>query len=250
VFDGVRRVLAGDGTLWLNVGDCYASAWPAPNTRRNIIGNPMTGGKRGPQRQAKLGFGCKEKDLMMMPARLAIALQAAGWWVRSDIVWSKPNPMPESVTDRPTKAHEYVFLLSKGPRYFYDADAIAEPAIKGAAGSSFVEGKTGLSGMGRVSEAEREERDTRNARSVWTIASQPFAGAHFATMPPKLAERCILAGSRIGDEVLDPFLGSGTVGMVAEALGRRWFGVELQPDYEKLIKQRTAQVGLFGRTGS
>jgi len=165
----------------------------------------------------------KAKDLVSIPQLVAFALQADGWYLRQDVIWHKPGPMPESVTDRCTKAHEYVFLLAKSERYFYDADAISE-------------------------EATWREADRRNARSVWTIASQAYDGAHVAAMPPALAERCILASTRTGDEVLDPFLGSGTVGMVAERNGRRWFGCELNPDYEVLIKQRTAQVGLFGRT--
>jgi len=188
-----------------------------------------------------------------IPQLVAFALQADGWYLRQDVIWHKPGPMPESVTDRCTKAHEYVFLLAKSERYFYDADAISEEATgrepgnvshKGAA--AYTEGdehhrtKAGLVEIGA--------RDKRNARSVWTIATQPYPGSHFATMPPSLAERCILASTRTGDEVLDPFLGSGTVGMVAERNGRRWFGCELNPDYEVLIKQRTAQVGLFGRT--
>lgn len=250
VFREVRRVLADDGTLWLNIGDSYAGGTLGRNDAGRDIGgrggNREGSGNPGSQGARDAIDGVPPKNLVGIPWRLAFALQADGWYLRSDIIWSKPNPMPESVTDRPTKAHEYVFLLSKSARYFYDAAAVAEQAVKGAAGSSFAEGKTGANGMGRVGEALREDSDTRNARTVWTIASQPFAGAHFATMPPALAERCILAGSAIGDEVIDPFLGSGTTGMVAERNGRRWFGVELQPDYEPIIRQRTAQVGLFG----
>lgn len=241
VFREVRRTLTDDGTCWINIGDSYVANKGMGNTGRHNDGDAWGG-----DGVDKRGCGLKPKDLVGIPWRLAFALQADGWYLRSDIIWAKPNPMPESVTDRPTKAHEYVFLLSKSARYFYDAAAVAEQAVKGAAGSSFAEGKTGANGMGRVGEALREDSDTRNARTVWTIASQPFAGAHFATMPPALAERCILAGSQIGDEVIDPFLGSGTTGMVAERNGRRWFGVELQPDYEPIIRQRTAQVGLFG----
>lgn len=254
VFREVRRTLTDDGTCWINIGDSYASGGTGGASPSSTLsgggGRYRTGSKLEAAHNAgavsrAVPNGLKPKDLAGIPWRLAFALQADGWYLRSDIIWAKPNPMPESVTDRPTKAHEYVFLLSKSARYFYDADAIADPTIKGAAGSTFTGGKTGTNGMGRVSEALREERDTRNARSVWTIASQPFDGAHFATMPPTLAERCILAGSKIGDEVIDPFLGSGTTGMVAERNGRRWFGVELNPNYEPIIRQRTAQIGLL-----
>ena len=179
---------------------------------------------------------------------LAFALRADGWYLRSDIIWAKPNPMPESVTDRPTKAHEYVFLLSKSSSYFYDSAAIAEQSTIQVGKSRFadktigvMQGGVATSTLGRTGSPD----GTRNARTVWTIASQPFGGAHFATMPPTLAERCILAGSKIGDEVIDPFLGSGTTGMVAERNGRRWFGVELNPNYEPIIRQRTAQIGLL-----
>lgn len=250
VFREVRRTLTDDGTCWINIGDSYANGEVGRKGNGKREADPVERQMRDAQRpraerRIALNTGVPPKNLIGIPWRLAFALQADGWYLRSDIIWAKPNPMPESVTDRPTKAHEYVFLLSKSARYFYDADAIADPTIKGAAGSTFTGGKTGTNGMGRVSEALREERDTRNARSVWTIASQPFDGAHFATMPPTLAERCILAGSKIGDEVIDPFLGSGTTGMVAECNGRRWFGVELNPNYEPIIRQRTAQIGLL-----
>ena len=184
----VWRVLRDDGTLFLNLGDSYASGWAV--SRQSKIGQ---GAPTLAERQNRLGDGLKEKDLMGIPWRVAFALQDAGWYLRSDIIWAKPNPMPESVSDRTTKSHEYVFMLSKAPRYFYDAAAIAEPS-GGANGSSFTseydrETKPGL-GMG-----ERKEAATRNARSVWNIATTPYSGAHFATMPPELARRCILAGS-------------------------------------------------------
>ena len=251
VFREVRRTLTDDGTCWINIGDSYSDGGTGVNGRqRNTPNGNSTGSQDAKAPRGVLPVrsdGCKPKDLVGIPWRLAFALQADGWYLRSDIIWAKPNPMPESVTDRPTKAHEYVFLLSKSARYFYDAAAIEEIAVKGAAGSGFTDGKTADAKIGRVGQGPRAEDDgKRNARTVWTIASQPFAGAHFATMPPALAERCILAGSQIGDEVIDPFLGSGTTGMVAERNGRRWFGVELQPDYEPIIRQRTAQVGLFG----
>jgi len=232
VFREVRRVLRDDGTLWLNLGDTYAGGggfspdapsnvarsegkqWGALNPAKMDRHNAKVksaGGKRIP-------CGLKPKDLIGIPWRVAFALQADGWWLRQDIVWSKPSVMPETVTDRCTRAHEYVFLLSKSARYFYDAKAVQEPAVDGA----------------------------RNRRSVWTITSKPYVGAHFATMPPELAALCIQAGSRTGDTVLDPFLGSGTTGEAAEALGRRWVGCELNPEYAKQAEVRTAQVGLFG----
>lgn len=237
VFREVKRVLRDDGTLWLNLGDSYASAWPC--NRRNVVGaGSLENGKRE-NRPPRLPDGLKEKDLLGVPWRVAFALQADGWYLRSDIIWHKPNPMPESVRDRPTKAHEYVFLLTKSPRYFYDADAIREPMVKGAAGSSFTEGKTGVNGFGRVSHAERHDNPAgRNKRTVWTITPKPFKGAHFAVMPPALVEPCILAGSRPGDLVLDPFNGSGTVGVVALTHGRRYVGVELNPEYAAMARGR------------
>mgnify|MGYP007071565008 CR=1 FL=1 len=254
VFREVRRVLADDGTCWINIGDSYASG----EVGRHDAIEPTSAGPtyralgaaQGERKQISMATGLAAKNLVGIPWRLAFALQSDGWYLRSDIIWSKPNPMPESVTDRPTKAHEYVFLLSKSARYFYDAAAVAERSMTGMTGMTG--GAYDAPGSSPHSNARGDvvsiATDTRNARTVWTIASQPYEGAHFATMPPALAERCILAGSAIGDEVLDPFLGSGTTGQVAEALGRQWFGVELQPDYEPLIKARTAQVGLFGRT--
>jgi len=249
VFQEVRRVLRDDGTVWLNLGDSYASAWPAPNNRRNIIDQPMSGGKRGPQRQSKLHGCLKEKDLMGIPWRVAFALQADGWYLRQDIIWHKPNPMPESVTDRCTKAHEYVFLLSKSARYFYDADAIAEPAIysgiTGMDGSGFkppqdFNGKHsgGSETLPPRKRVEGQDAGTRNARSVWTIATQPFKEAHFATFPPDLAERCIKAGCPIGGTVLDPFGGAGTTGLVADRLQRNAVLIELNPAYADIARRR------------
>ncbi len=161
-----------------------------------------------------------------------------GWYLRQDIIWHKPNPMPESVRDRCTKAHEYVFLLSKSERYFFDSEAMREEAVKGAAGSSSNTGKTAAHQMGRSSDAERVEDGKRNRRSVWTVATRPYKGAHFATFPPALIEPCVLAGSRPGDIVLDPFMGSGTTAQVALQHGRQYLGCELNPDYGPLIQKR------------
>ena len=253
VFREVRRTLTDDGTLWLNVGDSYAGA----RSGAQGAGGQMADRSVAKSRCREVGItrvadGCKPKDLVGIPWMLAFALRADGWYLRSDIIWAKPSPMPESVTDRPTRAHEYVFLLSKSASYFYNGNAIAERAVStrrsGNRERRSRDGAGGILGDGRHQKTHVPWADvggTRNARSVWPIAAQPFGGAHFATMPPDLAERCVLAGSRIGDEVLDPFLGSGTTGMVAERNGRRWFGVELQPDYEPIIRQRTAQAGLL-----
>jgi DNA modification methylase len=269
VFGEVRRVLQDDGTLWLNLGDSYASAWPAPNTRRDIIDNPMSGGKRGPQRQSKISGSLKEKDLIGMPWRVASALRADGWWLRSDIIWSKPNPMPESVTDRPTKAHEYVFLLAKSEQYYYDADAIAEPGSPNTPWSHRSSGGAKQDALGQnaggglgqparrsdkqaghgrryagfndrwdATTATGQRDGTRNARTVWEIATQPYPEAHFATFPEELARRCVVAGSRPGDTVLDPFGGSGTVAQVATGNGRNAIYVDLNPEYLELARQR------------
>lgn len=232
VFREVRRVLRPDGTLWLNIGDSYAVRW---GSLRTTGGAGIRNAPR--ERGGAVPRGFKEKDLFGIPWMLAFALRADGWWLRADIVWSKPNPVPESVRDRPTRSHEYVFLLSKSKRYFYDADAVSEVAQVGSRGSRFDEGKTRKRG---VSEKERVETGRRNARSVWSIVPRPFRGAHSAVMPLPLAERCIRAGSRPGDEVIDPFIGSGTVGVAAEILGRRWLGVELNADYAAIASARVA----------
>jgi len=221
VFREVRRVLRDDGTLWLNLGDSY-----------------------GP-----------DKQLMGMPWRVAFALQADGWYLRSDIIWAKPNPMPESVTDRPTSAHEAVFLLTKSARYWYDADAVSEPATH--AGKVVTLGEKSLSrgqqtGAGHAGHWGNGTADsvtvkaTRNKRNVWTIATQPYSGSHYAVMPPALVVPCVKAGCPAGGLVLDPFGGSGTVGEVAESLGRRWLLFDLDARNEALMHKRTAQRSLLG----
>ena len=186
----------------------------------------------------------KEKDLVGIPWMIAFALRADGWYLRSDIIWAKPNPMPESVTDRPTKAHEYLFLLAKSQRYYYDAAAIVEPAIMRPQ-QRFTNGR-GEKDSGyaahRKAPGSTGDKATRNRRTVWTVAPQPFRGAHFAVMPEKLVEPCILAGSQIGDAVLDPFAGSGTVGVVAKRHGRDFFGIELNAEYINLAKERIGKV--------
>ena len=201
-------------------------------------------------RSWRIADGFKPKDLIGIPWRVAFALQADGWYLRSDVIWYKPNPMPESVTDRPTKSHEYLFLLAKSERYFYDAAAIEEPSIHAGKIVTNVGGKNGQMGQfgqtrgGFLKDGGVTVRDGRNKRSVWTVPTMPYSGAHFATMPEALVAPCILAGSRLGDRVLDPFVGSGTVGAVAERLGRRWVGTDLNPAYHTLATVRTAQRGL------
>lgn len=327
VFGLVRQLLAKDGTLWLNIGDSYAgnrgAAWgpsASATAARGMTESRRRDNEPIPRSDVSIP-GIKPKNLVMMPARLAIAMQDDGWWLRQDIIWSKPNPMPESVRDRFTKAHEYIFLMSKAERYFFDAEAVKEPCSEGAhprragngvgfghgtdkeergrdrvhlpgnkshkgtaayeAGDEHHRTKGGLvayaekmrakipsgwaNGTGRSHDGivgrysgerklaaagsgtkNNESFDDamavmpthRNPRSVWTIPTQPFKGSHFATFPEALVERCILAGSRPGDVVFDPFMGSGTVAQVAQRLGRRYLGCELNPKYGKLQEER------------
>jgi site-specific DNA-methyltransferase (cytosine-N4-specific) len=266
VFREVRRVLRDDGTLWLNLGDSYNAY--------NGNAGPSSGFSAGsaadtqrPHLETGHGLrtnGLKPKDMVGIPWRVAFALQADGWWLRSDIIWAKPNPMPESVTDRPTKSHEYLFLLTKSARYYYDAKAIAEEAT--CPDPRLVDGFVPKSDNGKhagdpqaraqrwpgigpqhATERDRNEKyepmqthPTRNARSVWTIATSPYPEAHFATFPPELPRRCILAGSKPGDTVLDPFAGAGTTGLVADRLGRNFIGLELNPKYVEIARRRIA----------
>lgn len=248
VFREVRRVLRSDGTLWLNIGDSYCSGGREGHGTRvgykqstNRGANDETSCERAPQPP-----GMKPKDLVGIPWMLAFALRADGYWLRSEIIWHKPNPMPESVTDRPTKAHEQIFLLTKSQRYYYDAEAIKETSIKGAAGSKFNTGKTALHQLERSSNAERTEDGIRNKRSVWTVATQPTPEAHFATYPIALIEPCILAGCPPDGTVLDPFAGSGTTGLAALKHGRRFIGIELNPEYIEIARHRlTSKMPLF-----
>ncbi len=309
VFRLVRELLADDGTLWLNLGDTYAGSGCGVNDyrtekSRSINKSNVMFNKKPPQQKicwksrfdkwrsdtdttiqvshssAKANYkGLKPKDLVGIPWRVAFALQADGWYLRQDIIWNKPNPMPESVKDRCTKSHEYIFLLSKKQKYFYDADAIAEPIsesyandtrpdgvlhqrlyehgkyVQGSYGSNqFKKSHKNLQPDGqqpnsfhkmRAEGKEWENRSMmRNKRSVWTVNTQPYREAHFATFPLKLIEPCILAGSRVGDTVLDPFFGSGTTGEAAQKFGRKFIGIDINPEYEKLQKERTAELGL------
>lgn len=285
VFREVWRVLKDDGTLWLNLGDSYAGSWGAqsrpngndlkstleggsPLSARQILAHPKETGTGS----LKHTPGLKVKDLIGLPWRVAFALQEDGWYLRQDVIWAKPNPMPESVKDRCTKAHEYLFLLSKNERYYFDQEAIKEPRVAGDRGSSFVSEqdmatkrglgkgprsvrvpagwKTGAGSHGTIHAEGREQTvsyvdDTftrRNKRSVWTIPTQAYPEAHFATFPEKLVEPCLLAGSRRGDLVLDPFAGSGTTLKVATLHGRHGVGIELNPAYCRLAHARCTQL--------
>lgn len=271
----VRRLLRDDGTLWLNLGDSYAR-----NPAKGQHKPGQSGGKnayvydRGNGRASStfLGDGLKEKDMVGIPWRVAFALQADGWYLRQDIIWNKPNPMPESVTDRCTKSHEYVFLLSKSPRYYFDNVAIKEPAVYGGTnnGVGFGHGTDKSDrGRGRVKASDNFKRDgskravvipgqnsvthrpdrkdsqpngLRNRRSVWNVATRAFKGAHFATFPPALIEPCILAGCPVGGTVLDPFGGSGTTAGVAIANERKSIICEINPEYADLIPARIASI--------
>ena len=294
VFDLCRELLADDGVLWLNLGDSYAAnrSYQVASTLMN--GDATNKAQAGDGHGMKAAdFGLKPKDLIGIPWRVAFALQADGWYLRQDIIWHKPNPMPESVTDRCTKAHEYLFLLTKRERYYFDQDAILEPVslntharvsqnVAEQIGSERANGgaKTngnmnavwrkpgntervrdvGIGGNARPRKAapncsgiKNNESfdsaltimpDKRNKRSVWTIPTESYSEAHFATFPKALVEPCILAGSRPGDIIFDPFLGSGTVAQVAQRLGRHWIGCELNPEYIDLQHDRTRQRGL------
>ena len=247
VFREVRRVLRDDGTLWLNLGDSYARTAGDDSTK--VTDGGMKTGRTGKSDQLfKSGnnrppAGLKAKDLVGIPWRVAFALQADGWYLRQDIIWHKPNPMPESVTDRCTKAHEYIFLLTKSARYYYDNEAVKEDAVRagdvpGGNGHYIQHSAGGHNKDGLTACGQKPVAETRNKRSVWTVTTKPFKGAHFATFPPDLIEPCILAGSAADTLVLDPFSGAGTTGVVAVQHGRRYIGIELNPDYLEMSRKR------------
>ena len=226
VFRNVREVLTDDGTLWLNIGDSYYNYRSDGNYPKQTVSKTRQDlPTKTPVRGNKLE-GYKSKDLIGIPWLLAFALRKDGWYLRQDIIWNKPNPMPESVKDRCTKSHEYIFLLSKSKNYYYDNEAIKEPTKENGAGS--------YSGI-------TKGNTTKNKRSVWTVNKKPYKGAHFATFPPELIEPCIKAGSQKGDIILDPFIGSGTTAMVAKSLGRHYIGCELHESYNDLIQNRVSQ---------
>ena len=285
VFREVRRVLRKDGTLWLNYGDSYTAAQginkdgsprlpKVPTTIQNVPTDRKPGQQDLPagwstrkvSRTSRVtrdnNFGLKPKDLMMMPARVALALQAYGWWLRSEIVWHKPNPMPESVRDRPTCAHEKLFLLTKSARYFYDAEAVRtirttpnredfrpgayrdqgnapqDNSVKTDKQRGHGRRHAGFNDRWDALNKEEQQASGSNLRNVWMIATRPFADAHFATFPPKLVEPCIKAGCPVGGVVLDPFGGSGTVGLIASRLGRDAILIELNPEYAEMAERR------------
>jgi DNA modification methylase len=247
VFREVRRVLRSDGTVWLNLGDSYAATaagkaygWTNGKTSERDAETMAS------YKTVGLPPGLKPKDLVGIPWRVAFALQADGWYLRSDIIWAKPNPMPESVTDRPTKAHEYLFLLSKSPRYYFDADAVREapaPYERKGGSASWTADSGHTNGVGSSSFHQMSEVG-RNLRSVWTIATQPYPGAHFATFPQALVEPCIKAGCPEGGTVLDPFAGSGTTGLVAQRLSRRAVLIDLNADYLEQVMDRNRDIPL------
>lgn len=253
VFREVKRVLRDDGTLWLNLGDSYASSFKGSGGEsKKQLSNA---GSRYKMNQ-KLDHGLKPKDLVGIPWRVAFALQADGWYLRSDIIWHKPNPMPESVTDRPTKSHEYIFLLSKSQKYFYDHNAISEKCetpltSKARCGFGSEKGKCSSMEYSHSNQTGKrwDKTERRNRRSVWTIPTKPFKDAHFAVFPPKLIEPCILAGCPKNGTVLDPFFGSGTTGIVAYKHGRKFIGIDINPKYCAMasgrIRRKTAQLKLF-----
>lgn len=244
VFREVHRTLKPTGTLWVNMGDAY-------------VNSGRSGGEMWQRGRPKLGSavaarlnrpdGLKPKNLIGLPWRLAFALQEDGWILRQDIIWAKPTPMPESVKDRCTKSHEYLFLLSKQGKYHFDADAIAEQAVAGYNGSTFTKGATAARQPG-PSESPRIERETRNRRSVWTIVSENRPSGHLATFPTSLARTCIRAGCPAGGLVLDPFFGTGTTALAAHEEGCKAVGVELNPEYCSIASERLRQRSLF--TGS
>ena len=239
VFSSVRDVLADDGTLWVNIGDTYYNYRSDGNYPKQTVAKTRQDLPTStPVRGNKLE-GYKSKDLIGIPWMLAFALRADGWWLRQDIIWHKPNPMPESVRDRCTKSHEYIFLLSKSKNYKYDNEAIKEPVKQDWGTRDRTEGKYHNEGTGlQPHSGLTKSYDKKNKRSVWSVTNKPYKGAHFATFPPDLIEPCILAGSSEGNIILDPFMGSGTTAMVAKKLSRSYIGCELNTEYASLQTDR------------
>lgn len=247
VFKQVWEILQDDGTLWLNLGDSYYNYRPGKG--QSLVKQTVSNTDQDlPQNCARRGnkqAGLKEKDLIGIPWRVAFALQAEGWYLRQDIIWHKPNPMPESMKDRCTKNHEYIFLLTKKPKYYFDNEAIKEPVKEDWGTRDRSDGKYHNEGSGLSPHSGLEKSyDMANKRSVWTVTTKPFKGAHFAVYPPELIEPCIMAGSKVGDVVLDPFMGSGTTAAVAQRLNRAYLGCELNEDYKELQKERLKQPSL------
>ena len=240
VFRLVRDNLTDDGTLWLNIGDSYYNYRPGKGgLPQQTVSNTKQDLPDQCNKRANKLEGLKEKDLIGIPWMLAFALRADGWYLRQDIIWHKPNPMPESVKDRCTKEHEYIFLLSKSKQYYYDNEAIKEPVKQDWGTRDRTNGKYHNPGTGLAPHSGLSKSyDRKNKRSVWTVTNKPYKGAHFAVFPPDLIEPCILAGSEKGDIVLDPFMGSGTTGMVAKKHFRSYIGCELHEDYASLQTDR------------
>ena len=245
VFRCVWDVLEDDGTLWLNIGDSYMTTPAGNKTWVDFGSNKNYENHKIHSLVKKKIDGVKTKDLIGIPWMLAFALRADGWYLRQDIIWHKPNPMPESVQDRCTKAHEYIFLMSKSQKYYYDADAIKEPVKQDWGTRDRSDGKYHNEGSGLQPHSGLEKSyEVANKRSVWTVNTKPYKGAHFAVFPQELIEPCIMAGAPQGGVVLDPFMGSGTTAQVAQNLGRQYLGCELNPEYAPLQAERTKQFSL------
>nr|WP_174890431.1 site-specific DNA-methyltransferase [Roseicella sp. DB1501] len=252
VFREVRRILINDGTVWLNLGDSYAGSWGAQGRTGDMADRSVVHARQiaaAPRKMSRTGSipagsNLKAKDRMLIPARVAIALQDDGWWVRDEVIWHKLNPMPSSIKDRTTPCHEMVYMLSKSSRYYYDHEAIQEECVSDhPSGNGFKRGArlsyANADGSARGNDAQWNDLGgRRNRRSVWTINTKPFPGSHFATMPPDLAEPCILAGCPKGGTVLDPFGGAGTTGLVAARHGRNAVLIELNPEYAQMAADR------------
>jgi len=248
VFNEVKRILRNDGILWLNLGDSYSSHKDCKSVGQTLAKGTLKQNAHkiskgmSVSRNTKMlkSVGLKNKDLVGIPWRVAFALQNEGWYLRQDIIWAKPNPMPESVKDRCTKSHEYLFMLTKSEKYYYDYEAIQEPTVSTRNGHQFGGKKYNDPNNPIYDSAGSFYKSTgkRNKRDVWTIPTKPFKGAHFAVMPEALVEPCLLAGSKVDDLILDPFAGSGTVGVVAKKHNRKFIGIELNPDYAKIANDR------------
>ena len=242
VFRCVWDVLEDDGTLWLNIGDSYSRQGGQANAQTMANWKDV---HRTAIKASSGADGCKPKDLIGIPWMLAFALRADGWYLRQDIIWHKPNPMPESVQDRCTKAHEYIFLMSKSQKYYYDHESIKDPVKQDWGTRDRTDGKYHNEGSGLQPHGGLEKSyEMANKRSVWTVNTKPYAGAHFAVFPQELIEPCIMAGAPVGGIVLDPFMGSGTTAQVAQHLGRKYLGCELNPAYKPLQDKRISQLSL------
>lgn len=255
VFRQVYRILRYDGTLWLNLGDCYATGGKGGSKKQNTNVGSIDGNVR---RSSQPPQGLKQKDIVGIPWRVAFALQADGWFLRQDIIWHKPNPMPESAADRCTKAHEYIFLFSKSAQYYFNHEAIRERAAYDGRGDTLMKGSQKYKSRALPGQAEhvpasrrherwqrgRNDEYLRSKRSVWTVPTRPYKGAHFATFPPDLIRPCILAGAPTQHTVLDPFMGSGTTALVAKQLHRHYLGIELNPTYIELARERLGETRL------